>query len=59
MDKVTVYQDAAGEFRWRRQSENGQVVSGSGEGYESHSWARQQAEALNPECVYDDETPSS
>lgn len=54
-----MYQDAAGEFRWRRQSENGQVVSGSGEGYESHSWARQQAEALNPECVYDDETPSS
>jgi len=34
MDTVHFYQDKAGEFRWRRQSENGRTVAESGEGYE-------------------------
>lgn len=34
MDTVHFYKDDAGEFRWRRQSENGKIVATSGEGYE-------------------------
>jgi uncharacterized protein YegP (UPF0339 family) len=34
MDTVHFYKDAAGEFRWRLQSENGRIVAESGEGYE-------------------------
>jgi uncharacterized protein YegP (UPF0339 family) len=33
VDKVRVYQSDNGEWRWRRQSENGEVVAASTEGY--------------------------
>ena len=32
-DRIEIYRDLAGEFRWRRRASNGQVVSGPGEGY--------------------------
>lgn len=47
MDKVTVYKDNAGEWRWKRQSENGEVVSTSSEGYVDKRYALLQAERLN------------
>lgn len=46
-ERVEVYRDAAGEFRWRRIAGNGEPVSESGEGYVNHEWALGQAEALN------------
>jgi uncharacterized protein YegP (UPF0339 family) len=33
MDTVHFFTDDAGEWRWRRVSENGQIVAVSGEGY--------------------------
>lgn len=33
MDKLTLYKDDAGEWRWKRQSENGEIVAASTEGY--------------------------
>ena len=33
MDTVFFYKDDAGEWRWHRKSENGQIVADSGEGY--------------------------
>lgn len=46
-EKVEVYRDDAGEFRWRRLAGNGEPVSESGEGYVNHEWAVAQAAALN------------
>lgn len=34
-DKVEVYRDDAKEWRWRRTSENGNIVADSGEGYKN------------------------
>jgi len=33
MDTVHFFKDDAGEWRWHRKSENGKIVSESGEGY--------------------------
>jgi uncharacterized protein YegP (UPF0339 family) len=51
MDKVTVFKDAAGEWRWHRQSENGEVVSTSGEGYLDKGHAQQMARDVNSDDV--------
>ncbi len=32
-DKLNVYKDAAGEWRWRRTAPNGKIVGASTEGY--------------------------
>jgi uncharacterized protein YegP (UPF0339 family) len=47
MDKVTLYRDASGEWRWRRQSENGLIVATSGEGYHNHDDALNMAREVN------------
>lgn len=47
MDTVEVYKDADGEYRWRRQSENGRIVSVSGEGYINKEHAVRMATELN------------
>lgn len=31
--RIELYQDAAGEYRWRLVADNGRVVADSGEGY--------------------------
>jgi uncharacterized protein YegP (UPF0339 family) len=56
MDRVTVYEDEAGEYRWRRQSENGEVVSASGEGCRDKRHAERMAKEVNvdAEVVVDD-----
>lgn len=57
MDKVTIYQDAAEEWRWRRQAANGEIIADSGEGYIRKSAARSMAEHVNGEDVeYVEET---
>ncbi len=59
MDKVHVYTDSAGEFRWRRVAANGQIVAAAGEGFERRDYAELAAMRYNPECelVLDDEEP--
>lgn len=32
-DKVIVFRDASGEWRWKRVAANGEIVADSGEGY--------------------------
>lgn len=32
-DRIEIYRDLAGEYRWRRRASNWQIVSGPGEGY--------------------------
>lgn len=33
MDRIVVYKDKAGEWRWNRRAPNGDTVADSGEGY--------------------------
>ena len=51
MDKVEVYKDEAGEYRWRRKGPNGEKVSDSSEGYRSHIYTKERAAKLNPDCL--------
>ena len=44
MWKFEIYQDAAGEYRWRLVAANGRTVGDSGEGYDSRSNAHRAAE---------------
>ncbi|OUS04223.1 DUF1508 domain-containing protein [Rhodobacterales bacterium 52_120_T64] len=43
-DKVEVYQDKRGEYRWRRSASNGQIAGASCEGYKNKSDAKANAE---------------
>lgn len=56
-DRIHVYEDEGGEFRWRRVAENGKLVADSGEGYESESGAveaaNRQAEGTDATVVVD------
>lgn len=45
MSKFEVFQDAAGEWRWRLKSSNGQIVA-SGQGYKTNAGAKRGCEAL-------------
>jgi uncharacterized protein YegP (UPF0339 family) len=56
--KVVVYEDEAGEFRWKLKAENGEIISDSAEGYRHKGYAITMAEKLNPnaELVVEDET---
>jgi uncharacterized protein YegP (UPF0339 family) len=46
MDRVNVYKDAKGEFRWERHI-NGDKVANCGEGYKNQSHAVEMAIKLN------------
>lgn len=48
-DRVTVYQDDAGEWRWRRRSANGRTVADGAEGYARKDGALRAARRSNPE----------
>ena len=41
-----VYQDAAGEYRWRLVAANGQIIAAAGEGYTTRSDARRAVETV-------------
>jgi len=47
MDKVILYKDQAGEWRWRREHANGNILSDSSEGYQNLADCRQTALAVN------------
>ena len=44
MWKFQIYQDQAGEFRWRLVAPNGKTIADSGEGYYDRSGAKRAAE---------------
>lgn len=48
MSKATVelYEDRAGEYRWRLVHDNGNVIADSGEGYASAAGARRGVESV-------------
>lgn len=51
-----VYEDAAGEWRWRLRHRNGNIIADSGEGYSSRSAARDAVESVRrdaPEAAAD------
>lgn len=45
-DRVEVYRDSAGEWRWRSVAGNGETITGSGEGYLDRSHAVKMAERV-------------
>jgi uncharacterized protein YegP (UPF0339 family) len=49
MARITVYQDRAGEYRWRLRANNGKTTADSGEGYVSRSGAREAADRVRRE----------
>jgi uncharacterized protein YegP (UPF0339 family) len=42
MDRVEVYRDDAGEWRWRKVAANGEIIATSGEGY-TRKWSARRA----------------
>jgi uncharacterized protein YegP (UPF0339 family) len=40
VEKVRIYKDAAGEWRWTAKAANGEPIADSGEGYESRDYCR-------------------
>ena len=42
-DKTIIYQDKAGEWRWKRVAPNGDIIADSGEGYSRLSDAERAA----------------
>lgn len=52
-DVVEVYKDESGEWRWHRKSENGEIVSTSGEGYMRRSHAINISAQLNVGCDFE------
>lgn len=46
MDRTEVYQDRAGEWRWRRIAPNGETIADSGEGYTTEHDAERAAERV-------------
>ena len=48
-DRIKVFPDLAGEWRWHRKAKNGEIISDSGEGYGSISDAARAARRANPD----------
>lgn len=49
-DRVIVYRDNAGEWRWTRRADNGEVVSDSAESYTRRWSAKRAAKRTNPKA---------
>ncbi|WP_276259154.1 YegP family protein [Haloglomus litoreum] len=48
-----VFEDKAGEYRWRLLSKNGRIIADSGEGYSSKSGARRALENVQSDASAD------
>lgn len=60
MPRIQPYKDDAGEYRWRRIAENGNIIAVSGEGYKNKQDALEMAEKQFPDDRLDwDLLPSS
>lgn len=58
-EKLSVFRDAAGEWRWRAQDGNHEVVAESGEGYDDRAYAIEAARSLFPHAQLEIEEPDS
>jgi uncharacterized protein len=45
---VIVYEDEAGDFRWKLVARNGEIIADSAEGYRHKGYAITMAKKLNP-----------
>lgn len=45
-DRTEIYEDSAGEWRWRRVAPNGETIADSGEGYTREEDAKRAAERV-------------
>ncbi len=52
MSKFEIYEDSAGEFRWRLKAANGEDVASS-EGYSTREAAHRSAEKMNEQASAD------
>ena len=52
-DKVRVFRDRRGEWRWTRRAANNKIISTSGEGYRNKSYAIEIANSLNADVTVD------
>lgn len=50
-ERVYVYQDESGEWRWRKVAANGRVVGASEEGYVNKAYAMERAVEENPDAT--------
>lgn len=53
IDRVEVYQDVSGDWRWHAKAGNNKIVAESGEGYRNLSYAQEMARALYPSTRID------
>ncbi len=53
MPKIQPYKDAAGEWRWRRLADNGNVIADSAEGYKNKTDMLHMAEQNFPDDLLD------
>lgn len=58
MDVTQIYQDAAGEWRWRRLAENSEIIADSGEGYTRREDAERAASRVFDEPQPDESQPT-
>jgi uncharacterized protein YegP (UPF0339 family) len=49
-DRFTVYQDGAGEWRWRKTAANGEPIADSGESYTRQHDAERAAQREDPDA---------
>lgn len=52
-DRVTVYRDNAGGWRWTRRADNGEIVADSAESYVTRWGAKRAARRTNPNIRID------
>jgi uncharacterized protein YegP (UPF0339 family) len=50
-DRVVIYRDSAGGWRWRRQAGNNRIIADSGEAYTRRDDASDAARRANPGAV--------
>lgn len=50
-NRVEVYKDAHGEYRWRRVAANNKIVTDSAEGFVKHAYALESARAYNQDVT--------
>jgi uncharacterized protein YegP (UPF0339 family) len=48
VEKIVVYKDDSGDWRWSAKAKNGKTVADSAEGYRNKSYAIKMARSLHP-----------
>jgi len=59
VDKVEIYRDNSGDWRWRAKAGNNRIVADSGEGYTTKGGAMEAAKDMFPDIESVMETPTT